>query len=397
MAVNKIVTKVDGVINKTINFNDLKAGLAVGSHTITVEAYNGATLVNSQTRNITIAGADTTAPTITTATVEDANPDKLVVVFSEVVTITNTTGLTITGDATPTLSTPTGSGSNTITFTLSTALTNGQSVTLNVSSSNTIKDAVNNALAATTVAITNNVAAVSSYEAETTSYINRVNTDTGAVINETYIDSVYSQLKTDASLANLLFWMDSKGGMKKDASNFISKAYDLSTALKDTTQTLGASQPVLNVDMVFDGADDYLTLPEINFGVGQTLYFKITMSSFSKILLSHSVNSGAYLQIVSSTEIKMRSSSSQEAIWTIDAMPVDSVLDIFITRSSTGFTLIINGTNYGEKPNNLIIAFNIIGGYMGNAGGYSLEGSITRLAFFNEVLTTTKMNNLTAL
>ena len=169
MSVNKIVTKVDGTINKTIDFNDLKAGLAAGAHTITVEAFNGATLVNSQTRNFTIAAAgDTTAPTITSATVEDANPDKLVVVFSEVVTITNTTGLTITGDATPTLSTPTGSGTDTITFTLSAALTNGQSITLNVASNNTIKDVANNALAATTQAITNNVAAVvydSSYQA----------------------------------------------------------------------------------------------------------------------------------------------------------------------------------------------------------------------------------------
>ena len=110
------------------------------------------------------SSGDTTAPTIVTAKVEDANPDKLVVVFSEVVTITNTTGLTITGAATPTLSAPTGSGSTTITFTLSTALTNGQSVTLNVASSNTIKDAANNSLAATTKAITNNVAVVSSYE-----------------------------------------------------------------------------------------------------------------------------------------------------------------------------------------------------------------------------------------
>jgi len=104
------------------------------------------------------SSGDTTAPTITTATVEDANPDKLVVVFSEVVNIINTTGLTITGDATPTLSAPTGSGSNTITFTLSTALTNGQSVTLNVASSNTIEDAANNSLVATTKTITNNVA-----------------------------------------------------------------------------------------------------------------------------------------------------------------------------------------------------------------------------------------------
>lgn len=55
MSVNKIVTKVDGVENKTIDFNDLKSGLSTGNHTITVEAYNGATLISSQTKNITIA------------------------------------------------------------------------------------------------------------------------------------------------------------------------------------------------------------------------------------------------------------------------------------------------------------------------------------------------------
>ena len=54
MSVNKIVTKVDGVENKTIDFNDLKSGLSNGSHTITVEAFNGATLVSTQTKNITI-------------------------------------------------------------------------------------------------------------------------------------------------------------------------------------------------------------------------------------------------------------------------------------------------------------------------------------------------------
>ena len=66
MAVNKIVTKVDGTINKTIDFNDLKSGLSAGAHTITAEAWNGATLVSTQTKNITIAAgaafeAETTA------------------------------------------------------------------------------------------------------------------------------------------------------------------------------------------------------------------------------------------------------------------------------------------------------------------------------------------------
>jgi len=54
MNANKIVTKIDGVENKTIDFNDLKSGLAPGAHTVTVEAYNGSTLISTQTKNITI-------------------------------------------------------------------------------------------------------------------------------------------------------------------------------------------------------------------------------------------------------------------------------------------------------------------------------------------------------
>ena len=62
MSVNKIVTKVDGVENKTIDFNDLKSDLAAGAHTITVEAFNGSTLINSQTKNITIAAVAEAIP-----------------------------------------------------------------------------------------------------------------------------------------------------------------------------------------------------------------------------------------------------------------------------------------------------------------------------------------------
>ena len=145
---------------------------------------------------ISITSGGTSAPTIISAKVEDTNPNKLVVVFSEVVNITDVTGLTITGAATPTLSAPTGSGSDTITFTLSTALTNGQSVTLNVASSNTIKDAANNALAATTKAITNNVAAAASYDAKTTAYMNAVGTPNDSTA------SIYPN-KTNADIWNL--------------------------------------------------------------------------------------------------------------------------------------------------------------------------------------------------
>jgi len=178
MSAIKTIEYIDNVeVKTTTAYSEVYTGLADGSHIYKVEMYDGTTLVDTKSKNFTKGTSDTTAPTITTATVEDANPDKLVVVFSEVVTITNTTGLTITGDATLTLSAPTGSGSNTITFTLSAALTSSQSVTLNVASSNTIIDAANNALAAATKAITNNVAAASAtYDAKTTAYMNAVGT-----------------------------------------------------------------------------------------------------------------------------------------------------------------------------------------------------------------------------
>jgi len=343
------------------------------------------------------SSGDTTAPTITSATVENVNPNKLVVVFSEVVTITNTTGLTITGAATPTLSAPTGNGSNTITFTLSAALTNGQSVTLNVASSNTIKDPANNSLAAATKTITNNVAAVG-YEAETTSYINRVSTDTGVVINEAYIDTVYIQLKADASLASLLFWMDSKGGIKKDASNFISKTYDLSNSLNDTTQLTGASQPVLNTDITFDGSNDSLENSLITFGIGQTLYIKAINLAYGDILWSNKADFNFYLQILNSTTILLRSAGGgEQANWTVPAMSTGSVLDIFIIRtSSVGYTLYLNGVSYGEQANSIAGKFNVIGNYV-HGSTNAFDGGIRRFAFFDEILTTTKMNNIKAL
>jgi len=392
MSVNKIVTKVDGTINKTIDFNDLKAGLASGAHTITVEAYNGATLISSQTRNITIA--DTNAPTILSATVEDANPNKLVVVFSEVVDITDVTGLTITGDVTPTLSAPTGTGTDIITFTLSAALTNGQSVTLNVASSNTIKDAASNALVATTIAITNNVAAAG-YEAETTAYINRVNTDTGAVINEAYVDSIYKKIKDNGSLANLLFWMDAKGGMKKDASNFISKTYDLSTSLNDPIQTTGSYQPVLNTNIVFDGVDDRLNSLGLTTAVDTTFYIRFSTNTFGKSLVGKTGTNVTYLIIDSSTTIQFQGDTSGFLIWTIDAITVGAMNDLFLVRNSTGYTLYVNGVSYGHKLLTTTANFTLLGNY--NSSGYSYNGSIQKIALFNEILTPTKMNNLITL
>lgn len=142
------VTTVDTI---TAKFYKLKWNSTTG-------AVAGTEISETPDLLVNVAG-DTTAPTISSATVENANPSTLVVVFSEVVTITNVTGLTIAGAATPTLSAPTGSGSNTLSFTLSAPLTNGQTVTLEVAGTNNIIDAASNALVAVSQPITNNVAA----------------------------------------------------------------------------------------------------------------------------------------------------------------------------------------------------------------------------------------------
>lgn len=103
---------------------------------------------------------DNTAPTIESATIENGNEDRLIVVFSEPGNIESTAGLSITGDATITVSSIlSGNGTNTITFAISPDAQAGQSLTLNVTSSNTVTDlsSNNNPLAATTEVITNNI------------------------------------------------------------------------------------------------------------------------------------------------------------------------------------------------------------------------------------------------
>lgn len=162
VGVTGYVVYKDSVYEKEVGTTTAQiTGLTQGtSYSFTVSSVDAAGNESAQTSPLVIAttaGADVTAPTISSATVEDANPSTLVVAFSEVVTITDTTGLTIAGAATPTLSAPTGSGTNTLSFTLSTPLTNGQAVTLEVAGTNNIIDGASNALAVISQAITNNV------------------------------------------------------------------------------------------------------------------------------------------------------------------------------------------------------------------------------------------------
>lgn len=119
---------------------------------------NGTETAKTPAETYTLAASgDTTAPTISSATIEDAAPSDLVVVFSEVVNITDLTGISITGTGAPAINSVSGTGTNTLTFVLSAAAQNGDSWTLDVAGTNNIIDGASNALAATSQAITNNV------------------------------------------------------------------------------------------------------------------------------------------------------------------------------------------------------------------------------------------------
>lgn len=102
--------------------------------------------------------ADTSAPTVSSATVENADPDALVVVFNEAVDIVDTTGLSLDGDfAGITITGVTGSGTTTLTFALDTPITGGNSGNFVYGGTNTITDGSGNPLASNTTVVTNNV------------------------------------------------------------------------------------------------------------------------------------------------------------------------------------------------------------------------------------------------
>lgn len=103
-----------------------------------------------------------TAPTIVSATVEDADDNKLVVVFSEAVDVASLVGLTLlfSAGAVATLTAiESGNGTATVGFTISRSILATDVFDLVVGASNTIDDLNDNEMDADTVAVTNNVVA----------------------------------------------------------------------------------------------------------------------------------------------------------------------------------------------------------------------------------------------
>jgi len=58
MGITKYIIKVPSKPDKVLDLADVKTGLASGAHTITIESYDGTTLLETKTRDFTIAAID---------------------------------------------------------------------------------------------------------------------------------------------------------------------------------------------------------------------------------------------------------------------------------------------------------------------------------------------------
>jgi hypothetical protein len=117
-------------------------------------------------------GGDVTAPTVVSATVENADADTIVVVFSESVTGVSATGWSFKKNGSGwTISTVTGSGT-TWSFNMATAAVNGDTLLRSYDSGTgaTIDAAANELVSFTDSSVTNNVSAGSGYETESDTF-----------------------------------------------------------------------------------------------------------------------------------------------------------------------------------------------------------------------------------
>ena len=130
-----------------------------GTYSIYFHYLNGRFNVNIF--NVSGGVTDTTAPTLTSATIEDAAPTNVVMVFSEAVTMTDLVdnGFTLAGTTSTVFSSISGSGT-TWTGVLGSAATNGETITLSYSSATgDVVDGNSNILATFTGnSVTNNIA-----------------------------------------------------------------------------------------------------------------------------------------------------------------------------------------------------------------------------------------------
>ncbi len=100
--------------NSVILNSSFTSGSAIplGTYDLWIAYVNGEYLINLV--SVSVVVGDVTAPTVQTATVENADPDALIVVFDEPVNITNVTGLSLDGSWAGTTISASGSAFSTV-------------------------------------------------------------------------------------------------------------------------------------------------------------------------------------------------------------------------------------------------------------------------------------------
>jgi hypothetical protein len=198
--------------------------------------YSGGKFVTS-TRST--PALDTTAPTVSSATVTAGNTDALVVAFSKAVYLTSTTGLSLTfttGTARTITAIESGNGTTSVTLTLSGVISGSDEFTLVYGATNEVHDLNGNALVAGSTAATNTVGDY-----------------TIAGMTMRWIGTSGLTYGVSPAVAS---WAPSTGSgatlVQATAGN------------QPTATTSGATDKINSVQAVhFDGTDDYL---EVTFG-----------------------------------------------------------------------------------------------------------------------------------
>jgi len=223
--------------SKKINIQDSsftnKSAPAAGSYDLYI-AYSGGKYKVNLVYQTEIA-TDETPPTITSQVVENAGPNELVVAFDEIVTTSGVAGYTFRVDSVNrTLSAVSGSGTNTLTFTISgAAITNGQVLDLSYDQgTGDTEDGAGNELAAfTQTSVTNNVGATT---------------------------------PLDLLGADLLLWLHDPDNTTTITGSGVSNWADQTANGRDLLQSTDAARPtVVSSEVVFDGVDDVLSLTPI--------------------------------------------------------------------------------------------------------------------------------------
>lgn len=157
------ITAAEGAAGKVVSLPD---GFHHDIKVKTLWTIAGESTTNESNEVIIDLTGDIIAPLVSTVSIEDANPDQLIVTFNEIATITDMTGLSLDGDllAVTVDSLLSGNGTTILTFQLSAAAIFGNTGNFVYSGANNIIDGAANALVGSLTLIVNNVASAATYK-----------------------------------------------------------------------------------------------------------------------------------------------------------------------------------------------------------------------------------------